>query len=265
MTDTSVVEIAVQTMIICAKLCAPILHHEPGRRPGGVALPVGDADPGGHPHLRAQADRRRAGADARRPLDAGRAGRRSPTTSSTWCPGCCSRPEADAPMTVELAPALVTGYLLALVRAAAWVFVCPPFGNRTVPMMVKVGPGRRPGPGRRAPPGRPGRAPGGRAAAVGRRPPGRGRPGPRLPRRAALLHLLLRRRAHRPRQRLLGGPAVRPRQQRAGQHLRPVLRRAGHDAAVRHRRAPAAGAGLPHLVRRRAAHASCRPRRWPSS
>ena len=42
-------------------------------------------------------------------------------------------------MTVELAPALVTGYLLAMVRAVAWVFVCPPFGNRSVPTIVKVG------------------------------------------------------------------------------------------------------------------------------
>lgn len=42
-------------------------------------------------------------------------------------------------MTVELAPALVSGYLLAMVRAAAWVFVCPPFGNRSVPTLVKVG------------------------------------------------------------------------------------------------------------------------------
>ena len=42
-------------------------------------------------------------------------------------------------MTIDLAPALVSGYLLALVRAAAWVFVCPPFGNRTVPMPVKIG------------------------------------------------------------------------------------------------------------------------------
>ena len=42
-------------------------------------------------------------------------------------------------MTVDLAPALVTGYLLAMIRAAAWVFVCPPFGNRSVPTMVKVG------------------------------------------------------------------------------------------------------------------------------
>jgi flagellar biosynthetic protein FliR len=42
-------------------------------------------------------------------------------------------------MTVELAPALVTGYLLAMIRAAAWVFVCPPFGNRSVPTLVKVG------------------------------------------------------------------------------------------------------------------------------
>ena len=42
-------------------------------------------------------------------------------------------------MTVDLAPALVSGYLLAMIRAAAWVFVCPPFGNRSVPTMVKVG------------------------------------------------------------------------------------------------------------------------------
>jgi flagellar biosynthetic protein FliR len=42
-------------------------------------------------------------------------------------------------VTVDLAPALVSGYLLAMVRAAAWVFVCPPFGNRSVPMLVKVG------------------------------------------------------------------------------------------------------------------------------
>jgi flagellar biosynthetic protein FliR len=42
-------------------------------------------------------------------------------------------------VTIELAPALVTGYLLALIRAGAWVFVCPPFGNRSVPMLVKVG------------------------------------------------------------------------------------------------------------------------------
>jgi flagellar biosynthetic protein FliR len=42
-------------------------------------------------------------------------------------------------VTVDLAPALVTGYLLAFMRAAAWVFVCPPFGTRSVPTMVKVG------------------------------------------------------------------------------------------------------------------------------
>jgi flagellar biosynthetic protein FliR len=42
-------------------------------------------------------------------------------------------------MTIDLAPALVSGYLLALVRAAAWVFVCPPFGNKSVPTTVKIG------------------------------------------------------------------------------------------------------------------------------
>jgi flagellar biosynthetic protein FliR len=42
-------------------------------------------------------------------------------------------------VTIELAPALLSGYLLAMVRAAAWVFVCPPFGTRSVPSVVKVG------------------------------------------------------------------------------------------------------------------------------
>lgn len=42
-------------------------------------------------------------------------------------------------MTIDLAPAFLSGYLLAMVRAAAWVFICPPFGNRTVPIPVKVG------------------------------------------------------------------------------------------------------------------------------
>jgi flagellar biosynthesis protein FliR len=42
-------------------------------------------------------------------------------------------------MTIELAPALLTGYLLALTRSAAWVFVTPPFGTRQLPTAVKVG------------------------------------------------------------------------------------------------------------------------------
>jgi flagellar biosynthetic protein FliR len=42
-------------------------------------------------------------------------------------------------LSIEIAPALLSGYLLALVRAAAWVFVCPPFGTRSVPTVVKVG------------------------------------------------------------------------------------------------------------------------------
>jgi flagellar biosynthetic protein FliR len=39
----------------------------------------------------------------------------------------------------SLDPALLSGYLLALVRAAAWVFVSPPFGNRMLPVQVKLG------------------------------------------------------------------------------------------------------------------------------
>lgn len=42
-------------------------------------------------------------------------------------------------LTLHLAPELFTGYVLALVRAVAWVFVAPPFGQRTVPVVVKTG------------------------------------------------------------------------------------------------------------------------------
>lgn len=42
-------------------------------------------------------------------------------------------------MTLDLDPALVTGFALALVRASAWVFVLPIFGARVVPVVVKVG------------------------------------------------------------------------------------------------------------------------------
>lgn len=42
-------------------------------------------------------------------------------------------------MTITADPQWVSGFLLALVRAAAWVFVCPPFGTRMIPAPVKVG------------------------------------------------------------------------------------------------------------------------------
>jgi flagellar biosynthesis protein FliR len=42
-------------------------------------------------------------------------------------------------MTFELSPALLSGYLLALVRAAAWVAIAPPFGTRMLPLPVKAG------------------------------------------------------------------------------------------------------------------------------
>lgn len=42
-------------------------------------------------------------------------------------------------VTVSMAPAMASGYLLALARSAAWVFVVPPFGTRTLPVPVKVG------------------------------------------------------------------------------------------------------------------------------
>lgn len=42
-------------------------------------------------------------------------------------------------MTLTLSPELLTGYLLAMVRAAAWVQVCPPFGQQAIPRQVKIG------------------------------------------------------------------------------------------------------------------------------
>lgn len=42
-------------------------------------------------------------------------------------------------MELQLSEAAISGYLLALVRAAAWLMIAPPFGGRTIPMQVKVG------------------------------------------------------------------------------------------------------------------------------
>jgi flagellar biosynthetic protein FliR len=42
-------------------------------------------------------------------------------------------------MEITADPQWVSGFLLAMIRATAWVFVCPPFGTRQIPTMVKVG------------------------------------------------------------------------------------------------------------------------------
>ena len=42
-------------------------------------------------------------------------------------------------MTISLEPGLVVAFLLALVRASAWVVVAPPFNNRMIPAQVKAG------------------------------------------------------------------------------------------------------------------------------
>jgi flagellar biosynthetic protein FliR len=42
-------------------------------------------------------------------------------------------------MKITADPEWVSGFLLALVRATAWVFVCPPFGTRMIPTPVKIG------------------------------------------------------------------------------------------------------------------------------
>jgi len=42
-------------------------------------------------------------------------------------------------VTLNLSEAMLSGYLLALVRATAWLFVAPPFGGRMIPVQVKIG------------------------------------------------------------------------------------------------------------------------------
>jgi flagellar biosynthesis protein FliR len=41
-------------------------------------------------------------------------------------------------MTIQAAPELIAGYLLVLVRASAWIIVCPPFNTRLIPTRVKI-------------------------------------------------------------------------------------------------------------------------------
>jgi flagellar biosynthetic protein FliR len=40
---------------------------------------------------------------------------------------------------ITLPAATVIGFVLALVRASAWVVVCPPFSNRAIPAVAKIG------------------------------------------------------------------------------------------------------------------------------
>ena len=42
-------------------------------------------------------------------------------------------------MELQLSEAAISGYLLALVRAVAWLMIAPPFGGRAIPMQVKLG------------------------------------------------------------------------------------------------------------------------------
>jgi flagellar biosynthesis protein FliR len=42
-------------------------------------------------------------------------------------------------VTFDLDPALLSGYLLALVRAGAWIAVTPPFGTKMLPPLIKIG------------------------------------------------------------------------------------------------------------------------------
>ena len=42
-------------------------------------------------------------------------------------------------MTLQVDPALLVGFLLALIRASAWLVVAPPFNSRAIPSRVKLG------------------------------------------------------------------------------------------------------------------------------
>jgi flagellar biosynthesis protein FliR len=42
-------------------------------------------------------------------------------------------------MSFHISPAFATAFVLALVRASAWVVVCPPFANKTIPTIAKIG------------------------------------------------------------------------------------------------------------------------------
>jgi flagellar biosynthetic protein FliR len=42
-------------------------------------------------------------------------------------------------VTIDAAPAFILGFVLAVVRAAAWIVVVPPFNSRTIPTLVKMG------------------------------------------------------------------------------------------------------------------------------
>ena len=42
-------------------------------------------------------------------------------------------------MTFDLAPQVITGFVLALVRALAWIAIAPPFSTKAIPVQVKIG------------------------------------------------------------------------------------------------------------------------------
>ena len=42
-------------------------------------------------------------------------------------------------MTLPFSPAYAIAFVLALVRASAWVVICPPFANKSIPAMAKIG------------------------------------------------------------------------------------------------------------------------------
>ncbi len=70
MNEAHLMDIAAGAMIMTAKLALPILLASLVVGLVGLAVPVGDPDPGGDPHLRPQAGRARPGPHGRRALDA---------------------------------------------------------------------------------------------------------------------------------------------------------------------------------------------------
>ena len=138
MTDSSVIDIAVQSILLATKLAAPIL---------GVSLAIGLFVGLIQSATQIQEQTltfvpKLAGVALvlvrRRPLDARRRSIGSPTGCSTMIPHLIDlvAPNDDRS---PFDPVVLTAFALALVRAAAWLFVSPPFNTRMIPT---VGEGR---------------------------------------------------------------------------------------------------------------------------
>ena len=137
MTDTAVIDIALQTMLVALKLSAPILVTSLVDRLRDLAVPVDDPDPG--VHARASCRSWSASGVAlllSRQLDAAHPDRLHPGPLRAASRPCW--PERRPPMTLSVAGEPLLAYLLASVRIVAWLALVPPFSGRAVPDQAKV-------------------------------------------------------------------------------------------------------------------------------